>query len=988
MAEAIAATAGVAAAIIQAKAALWDPLKQTIASSNDMDEIYGALDDAMKTLVAKRDDHEDMSQRYKTTMTPSNTYINWNHRVNVVVKEMDELLARYTKEKKRSSWFSIKSRANFTKKMKKTASRVFALMEEDTHLVDVLVDKKPACVVEMITSKITNIPTLQQPLEQTLGWLCDKKVKGIRIHGLVGSGKTTIMENLNNHVKVAEMFDIIIWVTISREGSMKNRSIDQIQQVIVQRLKLDIEVTTNIDLIASRIREELKNIKYLLLLDDVKEDLNLDKIGVPISENGSKIVFTTRLCHVCSSIATRQANVATLNRKEALDVFKTVLDRPHLLENSNIKRLMPLIVNWCGYHPLMIKVAAGVFRVKETEESWHDGLINLRKWPEKGDDTMQEIYKLLTCFFDSLKVTQKKCFFYSALYPEDSDIQKDCLLDNWAAEEILDTVDDVEGTRVSGRDILDYLKMLSLVEENTQQCIRMHKLIRLAALYNLLTNEDQENLVKFGEALKKPLDVECWKNKRWISLVDSKMNALPDQPDCPGLSTLFLQKNPNLEVIPQAFFIHMQGLRVLDLYGTRITSLPSSLLKLVTLKVLYLQKCVALLELPDDIGDLRKLEVLDVRGSGLAHIPPQVESLICLRRLLVSFTSSSSSSPIQKATSDIEVISKIPILRELVIDVEEGLERILYGLIVRVFGLTSLTLLQFCSPNKVVDLIKAIGGSWKINIPNERFLQNYIDKVESFELKKCQFFIGCDISSPPHIMKFMPYFKFDGEVSETTMSQVLDNDAAIELANHNELENLSDLIPTNMNKIRSCVIKGCNKMRTIVDGNTRGSLILNNLEQLHMINLPVLKNISEGPMQGLTSLKTLILSNCPMLTCVCTYGVILQLPEIRHLEVNGCSEIKEIFNGCANVVSPVLPNLKKLTLVDMPQLTSILVSNTFEWPSLERLKILGCPELKRLPFQKDGAVKLKSIEAEKSWWEALENDIEVKEQFHRYCTLS
>ncbi|CAI9304430.1 unnamed protein product [Lactuca saligna] len=922
MAEAIAAGAGVAAAIIQGKTALWEPLKQTIALSKDMDEIHGALDDAMQTLIAKRDDHEDMVQRHKTTMTPSNAYTNWNHRVNLVAKEVDDLKAKYTKERKKSSWFSIGSRSSFTKKMRKTAARVFALMEEDTHLVDVLVDKKPACVVEMITSKITNIPTLQQPLEQTLGWLCDKRVRGIRIHGLIGSGKTTIMENLNNHVKVAEMFDIVIWVTVSREGSIENRGIDQIQQVIIQRLKLNIGVTTTIDLIASRIREELINIKYLLLLDDVKEDLSLDKIGIPISENGSKIVFTTRLRHVCSSIATRQTNVATLNRKEALDMFKSVLDRPHLAENSNIKRLMPLIVNWCGYHPLMIKVAAGVFRVKETEESWHDGLINLRKWPEKGDDTMQEIYKLLACFFDSLKVVQKKCFFYSALYPEDSDIQKDCLLDNWAADELLDTVDDVEGTRVSGRDILDYLKMLSLVEENTQQCIRMHKLIRLAALYNLSTNEDQENLVKFGEALKNPLDVECWKNKRWISLVDSKMNALPDEPDCPKLSTLFLQKNPNLEVIPRAFFNHMQGLRVLDLYDTRISSLPSSVLNLVTLKVLYLQKCVALVELPHDIGNLQKLEVLDTRGSGLANIPPQVERLICLRRLLVSFTSSSSSSPVQEAAEDIKVISKIPKLKEL-----------------------------------VVDLIKAIGGSWKINFPNEKLLQKYIDK-------------------------------FNGEVSNNTISQVLGNDVAIELVNHNELEHLSNFTPANMNKIRSCVIKGCNKMRTIVDGNTGGSLILNNLEQLHMINLPFLKNISEGPMQGLNNLKTLILSNCPMLTWVCTYGVILQLPEIRHLEVKGCSEMKEIFSGPVNVVSPVLPNLKKLILVDMPQLTSILVSNSFEWPSLERLKILGCPELKRLPFRKDGAAKLKSIETEKSWWEALENDKDVKEQFQRYCTLS
>lgn len=66
----------------------------------------------------------------------------------------------------------------------------------------------------------------------------------------------------------------------------------------------------------------------------------------------------------------------------------------------------------------------------------------------------------------------------------------------------------------------------------------------------------------------KPVDVECWENKRWISLVDSKMSALPVKPICPKLSTLFLQKNPNLEFVTEAFFIYMKSLRVLNLYDT------------------------------------------------------------------------------------------------------------------------------------------------------------------------------------------------------------------------------------------------------------------------------------------------------------------------------------------------------------------------------------------------------------------------------------
>nr|GFB62967.1 NB-ARC domains-containing protein [Tanacetum cinerariifolium] len=52
-----------------------------------------------------------------------------------------------------------------------------------------------------------------------------------------------------------------------------------------------------------------------------------------------------------------------------------------------------------------------------------------------------------------------------ALYSEDSDIQKDCLLDNWAAEELFDVGDGVEVTRANRREVLDYLNMVSLLEE-------------------------------------------------------------------------------------------------------------------------------------------------------------------------------------------------------------------------------------------------------------------------------------------------------------------------------------------------------------------------------------------------------------------------------------------------------------------------------------------------------------------------------------------
>ena len=52
-------------------------------------------------------------------------------------------------------------------------------------------------------------------------FLDDKQIRIIGIWGTVGTGKTTIVQNLNNHKDIAKMFDIVIWAPVSKEWSLK-----------------------------------------------------------------------------------------------------------------------------------------------------------------------------------------------------------------------------------------------------------------------------------------------------------------------------------------------------------------------------------------------------------------------------------------------------------------------------------------------------------------------------------------------------------------------------------------------------------------------------------------------------------------------------------------------------------------------------------------------------------------------------------------------
>nr|XP_027118679.1 disease resistance protein RPS5-like [Coffea arabica] len=118
---------------------------------------------------------------------------------------------------------------------------------------------------------------------------------------------------------------------------------------------------------------------------------------------------------------------------------------------------------------------------------------------------------------------------------------------------------------------------------------------------------------------------------RRVSLIRSQLEELPVNPKCEGISTLFLQLNPNLRIIEELFFRRMKNLRVLDLHSTGIKLLPPSISNLTSLRGLYLNNCCDLTVLPPEIVKLKKLEVLDIRGTSTAQpIVCPKRSAVCL----------------------------------------------------------------------------------------------------------------------------------------------------------------------------------------------------------------------------------------------------------------------------------------------------------------------------------------------------------------------
>ncbi|PSS32824.1 Disease resistance protein [Actinidia chinensis var. chinensis] len=1001
--SAVGATAGVVQAVSQGKPVFWDPLTNEDDFTGNVEEFLDDLNEKLQKLGFTRKEFENKVQRNKMN-APSETYMAWIGKVGNVDNQVKNLVAEYKKQSKEGilSWFPPCS--DISEDMKKMYKKVMNLLHESNLIGDkMFVDQLPEPVVKRRGPDIKNFGTLGKQMTEILGFLKSSKANKIGIQGTVGIGKTTIMLNLNNHEQVAKMFDIVIWLTVSKEGSRKNLERENLQRAIVERLKLNVGGTRNADEVAERILMELKGKKYLLLLDDVKEYLDLhEKIGIPDCNNGSKIVLTTRLRQVCPSMVDKVIKVAYLSIGDSWKMFQNVLDSPKLMENPNIRKLARRVCKECSGLPLLIEKVANTFKLKNNEFLWSDGLNSWRMWPEKESQGIREMYKLLKFCYDDLDDDHyKKCFLYGALYPEDSVINREYLLECWAAEDFLGNDDGLtKKSLMFGHHILGHLKNVSLLEEGeSENHVTMHKFIRQVAIYILEDDHESNYMVETSKALREPPDVECWSEKNRISLGDNKLEQLPDSPNCGMLSTLFLQKNLSLKTIPISFFSHMKELRVLDLSHTGIILLPSSLSTLIGLKVLYLNNCKHLVELPSHIVELVHLEALDILGSGINNIPPHIENLIWLRRLRVSFSKCGNENVSQCVHFNYNIISKLSRLEEMVIDVkspEAWSNDVVENIIKEVATLTKFRSLKFCFSNKLVDVIRLDSQNLRIHIPEATILRSFIENSSWGNVQNINFFefyIGFQNSEHPQLPNFDEYVKYV-KYCEITGSgcpilKFLDAADAFELVNNKNIRQLSDSEIASMNGIQSCLIESCDAIETIV--GTVNSVVLPNLEHLYMKNLPKLESIWKGCVQpgSLTKLTTLVLTNCQMLVNIFPPGAIQQLGEIDYLKIEKCQEIEEIIEESDAVGNwNVLPKLKKLILLDMPKLRNICLIDSLKWPSLEKLEISKCQSLHTLLFNKNNAAQLKCIKAEQVWWDSLEwqND-EVRQHLKELCTL-
>ncbi|KAI5605764.1 hypothetical protein BDE02_01G373600 [Populus trichocarpa] len=783
-------------------------------------------------------------------------------------------------------------------------SETFRKLGESSEKFTKVADKRPPQRIEFLTSKeFTPSKSSEEALEQIMEALKDDNVNMIGLYGMGGVGKTTLVKEVGRIATESQLFDEVLMATVSQ-----NPNVIDIQNRMADMLGLKIEENSK-EGRADRLRQRLKKVeKMLITLDDVWKHIDLKEIGIPFGDDhrGCKILLTTRRKNICSSMKCQQkVFLRVLPEKEAWDLFRINAG----LDNgdSTLNEVARDVARECHGLPIALVTMGRALR-DESAVKWKRVSKQLKnsQFPDMEQIEEKNAYACLKLSYDYLKSKETKlCFLLCCLFPEDYNIPVEDLTRYAVGYGLHQDGEPIEDAREQVHVAIKDLKACCLLlGTETEEHVRMHDLVRDVAIQIASSKE-----YGFMVLEKWPTSIESFEGCTAISLMGNKLAELPEGLVCPQLKVLLLELDDGMNV-PDKFFEGMREIEVLSLMegclslqslelSTKLQSLVLIrcgckdliwLRKMQRLKILVFKWCLSIEELPDEIGELKELRLLDVTGcQRLRRIPVNlIGRLKKLEELLIGDGSfegwdvvgCDSTGGMNASLTELNSLSQLAVLSLRIPKVECIPRDFVFPVSLRKYDIILGNLFVVANYGYPTSTRLILAGT---SLNAKTFEQLFLHKLEFVKARGC------------------------GDVSTLFPARLREG-----------LKNLKEVI------VDSC--KSLEEVFELGEADEGSSEekempLLSSLTLLQLYRLPELKCIWKGPSRNvsLQSLAHLNLNYLDKLTFIFTPSLAYSLPKLESLRISDCGELKHIIreeDGEREIIpeSPCFPELKNINI--------------------------------------------------------------------------
>ena len=516
----------------------------------------------------------------------------------------------------------------------------------------------------------------------------------LSIVGMGGLGKTTLAQHVYNDPKIEEAkFDIRAWVCVSEHFDVLT-----VTKTILEAITKSKDDSGHLEMVHGRLKEKISGRKFLLVLDDVwnerREEWEVVRTPLSYGAPGSRILVTTRREKVASNMRSEVHRLKQLEEEECWKVFKK-----HALKNDNHelndekKEIGRRIVEKCKGLPLALKTIGSLLRTKSSISDWQS-VIESDIWNLPKE---VEIMPALLLSYQHLPSHLKRCFAYCALFPKDYEFDKKELILLWMAEDFLLHSKQIKNVQEIGEQYFDDLlarsfflqssfemRQIKNVQEIGKQSLHdlltrsffiessfemrfvMHDLLNDLAKYvcadfcfrlkfdkgNCIPNTTRHFSFSFGDVeyfdglgsltdAKRLRSFHSITNNCSYKFNPCQFNILVHElfSKFKFLHVLSLNGYSELSEVPNSVG-DLKHLHLIDLSYTHIQKLPVSIGLLYNLQILKLNFCSFLEELPSNLCKLTKLNCLEFKNTKVRKMPMhfgelknlQVLSTFCIDR--------------------------------------------------------------------------------------------------------------------------------------------------------------------------------------------------------------------------------------------------------------------------------------------------------------------------------------------------------------------